>query len=125
MGVSVQHEATVEAALARIAANPERFALVLAESRGGACADGRFIDGVADAGGTVPVLFVREPGHVPGLGETPPVCAIEQTPEGPKLLRCALAHARAHPEHQPALAEAVGDRPLVFSYSAPAKKGDR
>jgi len=54
------------------------------------------------------------------------VCAIEQTPEGPRLLRCALAQARARPrpDAESALADALGERPHVFAYCAPAKSGN-
>lgn len=123
-GAGVEHFGSIEPAVARLAHAPERFSLVLGESRGNSCADRRILDSVRTAVAHVPVLFLREAGDQ-GLGDVPPVCAIEQTEDGLRLLRCALARARAQPERQPALAEALGERPLVFAYSAPAKKRSR
>lgn len=121
----VEHVGAPEPAVARLAQAPARFGLVLAESEGDHCADRRFLDSIREAAADVPVLFVREPGLQSGLGDVPPVCAIEQTDDGLQLLRCALARARARPESQPALAEALGERPLVFAYSAPTKRRAR
>lgn len=120
-GAGVEHFGALEPAVAHLARAPERYALVLAESAGNACADRRFLDSVRAAAAEIPVLLIREPGAPAGAGDVPPVCAVERTPEGLQLLRCALARAQAQPERQPALAEALGERPLVFAYSAPAK----
>lgn len=125
-GGGVEHFGAPEPAVAHLARAPERYALVLAESAGNACADRRFLDSVRAAAAEIPVLLVREPGAPAGAaGEAPPACAVERTPEGLQLLRCALARAQAQPERQPALAEALGERPRVFAYSAPAKVRSR
>lgn len=124
-GTGIEHFGALDAAVARLAHAPRRFGLVLAESCGDPCAERRFLDSIREATAEVPVLLVREPGARIGLGDAPPVCAIEQTDDGLQLLRCALARARAQPERQPALAEALGERPLVFAYSAPTKARSR
>jgi len=124
-GTDVEYANTPEAAVARIAAAPGRFALVLSEAQGGQCAEHRFAECVEEMGSHAMVLFMREPRQAPELGGNPPICAIEQTPDGPRLLRCALARARAQPDRQPELADALGDQPTVFAYSAPAKRQDR
>lgn len=124
-GGGVEHFGALEPAVARLALAPERYGLVLAESAGNACADRRFLDSVRAAAAEIPVLLIREPGAPAGAGDVPPVCAVERTPEGLQLLRCALARAQAQPERQPALAEALAERPLVFAYSAPAKVRSR
>jgi len=124
-GTAVEHASTPEGAIARVAAAPQRFELILSEPLGGQCAEHQFAECVEVAGSAALVLFLREPRQGPELGGNPPICAIEQTPDGPKILRCALARARSEPERQPALADALGDHPTVFAYSAPAKKGER
>lgn len=124
-GAGVEHFAAIEPAVARLAQAPDRFNLVLGESWRDACAERRFLDSVREVAREVPVLLIREPGAQAEVGDVPPVCAIERTADGLQLLRCALARARAQPERQPLLAEALGERPLVFAYSAPAKGRSR
>ena len=51
-----------------------------------------------------------------------PMCAVETTQDGLQILRCALRHAAHNPDADPALREAIGERPLVFEYHAPRRK---
>lgn len=122
-GAAVEQLDVVELMLARLASTPGAFGLILAERQGSACADRRLFDAIVETGTQAPVMFLDEPPSLDGASDPPPVCAIEQTPDGPRLLRCALAQARARPDGQPALADALGERPHVFAYCAPAKSG--
>ena len=73
-----------------------------------------------------PVSKVSEPRRPSATARKPmPMCAVETTQDGLQILRCALRHAAHNPEADPALTEAIGERPLVFEYHAarPRKVG--
>lgn len=118
-GTRVEALSGLESAVERIGAEPHSIALVLARGRDRPCVERRLLDTIAATGSAAPVLFLGEAGGEPG---PPPMCALEETADGTRLLRCALQQARAHPEDQPALSEAIGAQSLMFSYHAPVRR---
>ena len=122
-GTRVEALTGLDSAVERIGAEPQSIALVLARAKDRPCVERRLLDTIAAAGSTAPVLFLKEADAQPA--GPPPMCAIEETADGTRLLRCALQQARAHPEDQPALSEAIGTRSLMFSYHAPVRRRGR
>lgn len=102
-----------------LAAAPDDFALVLVERQGGPGCERQLHDALAATGMTAPIRFV---GAAPVSAEAgaPPMCAIEQTPGGTRLLRCALAAARRQPAEE---GNVLAQQPHVFAYCAPARRG--
>lgn len=76
-----------------------------------------------DALPTLVWLDVMSLGEAIAEGAPSPVCAVRRTPDGGCHLHCALAEAQCRPERQPALAAAIGNRPVGFVYSAPVDPG--
>lgn len=105
-------------AVATLAAAPDGFALVLVERQDGPCRERQLHDALSATGVTAPIRFlgITSPSMEAG---PPPMCAIEQTPGGTRLLRCALAAARRQSDEGNVLAQ----QPHVFAYCAPARRG--
>jgi hypothetical protein len=107
------------AALDTLAAAPDEFALVLVERQGGPGCERQLHDALAATGMSAPIRFL---GSTPASAEAgpPPMCAIEQTAGGTRLLRCALAAARRQPDNQD---NVLAQPPHVFAYCAPVRRG--
>lgn len=110
--------ATPGRAAAMLTADPDGFALVLVERQGAPALEQELQDALEAAGTSAPIRFV---GVAPASADAgpPPMCAIEQTPGGTRLLRCALAVARRQAEEDNILAQ----QPHVFAYCAPSRRG--
>ncbi len=108
----------------RLAAVPHRFHAVLAAR--------------AEVGGAAMQVLVGGDGSRPPLvwldtatgsdgtdvDHALPVCGLERDAGGGCRMRCALAEAQSRPAQQPALAAALGSRPVGFVYSAPVDRED-